>query len=176
MLTSVEEGNVEQRVAEVPSFTEWVEAHGDGLTRFAMLVLGRRADADDAVQEALSRALPRWNRIVRTDDPLAYVRRMIVNAHVSGWRRFGRREVVAAVPPEVRAESVGTVTGPDRELWQLCLALPVRQRAAVVLRYYEGLSYAEVANVLEVSDVTARTQTHRALKTLRAALESETDD
>lgn len=164
-----------ERVTEVPSFADWVEAHGEALTRFAVLILGRRAAADDAVQEALSRAMTRWDRIVRVDDPLAYVRRMIVHAHVSGWRRFGRREVLAAEPPQI-VTAGGAEAGPDEELWQLCLALPVRQRAAVVLRYYEGLSYAEVARVLGVSDVTARTQTHRALKTLRTALEAETDD
>jgi RNA polymerase sigma-70 factor (sigma-E family) len=168
-----DEGVLVSHGAETPAFAEWVEAHGDALTRFAMLVLGRRGLADDAVQEALSRAMTRWDRIVRTDDPLAYVRRMIVNAHVSEWRRSRRREVPAAYPPESVVE---TVAGPDDELWRLCLALPVRQRAAVVLRYYEGLSYAEVAKVLGVSDVTARTQTHRALKTLRAALEVAADE
>lgn len=161
--------------AGVPSFEEWVDAHADALTRFAVLVLGDRTAADDAVQEALSRAYPRWGRIVGADDPMAYVRRMVVNSHISWWRRAGRHEVAAAEPRDP-ASVVGGEPGSDDELWRLCLTLPTRQRAAVALRYYEGLSYAEVAAVLGTSEVTARTQTHRALKTLRAALEEQADD
>ncbi len=166
-------GVEEQRVVakDPPGFEEWVTAHADGLTRFAALVLGNTAAADDAVQEALSRAYPRWARIATADDPLRYVRRMVVNAHVSWWRRVGRHEVVTDAPRDDHADPA-PADGDDR-LWQHCLALPLRQRAAVVLRFYEGLSYAEVAQVLGVSDVTARTQTHRALRTLRAALEEE---
>lgn len=163
------------RADAVAPFEDWVRAHADGLTRFAVLVLGTQAAADDAVQEALSRAYPRWDRISRADDPLAYVRRMIVNAHISWWRRAGRHEVLAAEPRPDAAGPAEPGTHDD-DLWRLCTALPVRQRAAVVLRYYEGLSYAEVAGVLEITEVTARTQTHRALASLRRAHEEQHDD
>ena len=79
-------------------FDEWVAARGDALYRLAYVLTGNRADAEDAVQDALSRALPRWSRIVEADDPDAYVRRMVVNAHTSWWRRFRRRESCCATP------------------------------------------------------------------------------
>lgn len=156
-----------------PSFADWVAARGPTLSRFALLVTGSRSAGDDALQEALTRAYPRWSRICGADDPEAYVRRMILNAHISWWRRTRQEHPVADVSP-------GTSAGDDPvdgdQLWRLCLALPKRQRAAIVLRYYEGLSYAEVAAVLDVAEVTARTQTHRALAALRAALEEEHHD
>jgi len=153
-----------------PSFTDWVEARAPALSRFALLVAGSRSAGDDALQEALTRAYPRWSRICGADDPEAYVRRMIVNAHISWWRRTKHEDPVAEMPPVAHTPSSGL---DNERLWRLCLALPQRQRAVVVLRYYEGYSYAEVAAVLGVAEVTARTQTHRALATLRAALEED---
>ena len=76
----------------VPDFDTWVAARGPGLLRLAYTLTGNRADAEDVVQEALARALPRWARISRVDDVDAYVRRMVVNAHTSWWRRWRRRE------------------------------------------------------------------------------------
>ncbi|MCW2843018.1 MAG: polymerase, sigma-24 subunit, subfamily [Nocardioides sp.] len=159
-----------------PGFEAWVGAHADSLARFALLVVGNQAGADDALQEALSRACPRWDRIVRADNPNAYVRRMVVNAHISWWRRARRRESpVADTPDTTDPWAVVGPEGADGDLWQACARLPRRQRAVVVLRYYEGLSYAEVAELLGVAEVTARSQTHRALKTLRTFLEESTD-
>lgn len=169
-----------REVAAPPSFEEWVDAHSASLTRFALLVVGDQAGADDALQEALSRAYPRWDRIMRTDNPKAYVRRMIVNAHITWWRRARRREAPTPDLPEKVAPVGVTPAAPTArhedadELWALCTQLPQRQRAAVVLRFYEGLSYAEVADLLGVAEVTVRSQTHRALTTLRSALEEAT--
>ncbi len=73
-------------------FDEWVAARGPGLLRLAYVLTGNRADAEDAVQEALARALPRWENIRTVGDPDAYVRRMVLNAHTSWWRKFRRRE------------------------------------------------------------------------------------
>jgi RNA polymerase sigma-70 factor (sigma-E family) len=165
-----------------PTFEEWVDAHSPALARFALLVVGDQAGADDALQEALSRAYPRWDRIVRADNPNAYVRRMIVNAHISWWRRARRRETPFAGPLDTGASDGAAVAEASEgladadELWALCLGLPQKQRAAVVLRFYEGLSYAEVAELLGTTEVTARTQTHRALNTLRGALQENVDD
>ena len=78
---------------EVPDFDSWVAARGPALLRLAYVLTGNGADAEDVVQDALSRALPGWSRISTVDDPDAYVRRMVVNAHVSRWRKFRRREV-----------------------------------------------------------------------------------
>ena len=86
-------------------FDEWVAARGPGLLRLAYVLTGNRADAEDAVQDALARALPRWEHIRTVGDPDAYVRRMVVNAHTSWWRRFRRRETPVA---EAFGQSAGT--------------------------------------------------------------------
>ncbi|CRK56424.1 putative RNA polymerase sigma factor [Alloactinosynnema sp. L-07] len=82
-------------------FETYVTARGAGLLRFAYVLTANEADAQDIVQDALSRALPRWSRIMSADDPDAYVRRMVVNAHVSWWRKVRRREAPAGnvAPP-----------------------------------------------------------------------------
>ena len=91
-----------------PDFDGWVAARGPALLRLAYTLTGNTADAEDVVQEALARALPRWGRISRVDDVDAYVRRMVVNAHTSWWRRFRRRESpVAEVRDSVRRRRPG---------------------------------------------------------------------
>ncbi len=149
---------------------EWVTREAPALLRFAHLVTGDADAAQDAVQDALANAFARWDRVAATDDPGAYVRRMIVNAHVSAWRRFGRRVTPVA---EVRGGSVTDVANAvarDDVVWRVCRALPTKQRAAVVLRYYEDLEFSEIARILECSEGTVRSQLHRALAALRAEL------
>jgi RNA polymerase sigma-70 factor (sigma-E family) len=156
------------------TFEDWVVARGQALLRFAYLVTGDRVAAEDAVQEALVSACARWTRIRTTDDPEAYVRRMIANAHISRWRRVTRRESPVA---EVRVDepAIDTDSAETAAVWELCATLPRRQRAAVVLRFYEGLTYAEIGRILDCSEATVRSQVHRALAALRARLESEGD-
>lgn len=152
-------------------FEQYVAAQGSALLRLAVLVTGNEADAHDVVQDALSRALPRWRAIVSAGDPHAYVRRMVVNGHVSSWRRFRRRETPTAEPPEQQAvdgvDHIAVARAVDRELWEACERLPKAQRIAVVLRYYEQLSYAEIAVLTEVAEATVRSRVHRGLATLR---------
>lgn len=150
-------------------FDEWVAARGADLFRLAYVLTGTRADAEDAVQDALSRALPRWERIRAVEDPDAYVRRMVVNAHTSWWRRFRRRESPVA---EVRLDAT---SGPDvaeqDRVWRACLSLPTDQRVAVVLRYYEQREYAEIAELTGVREGTVRSRVSRGLVALRTELE-----
>ena len=148
----------ERAEAPDPSFDAWVEVRVAALLRFAYLVTGSQHAAEDAVQTALTRACEQWSRVRRTTDPDAYVRRMIVNANVSDWRRTRRRELVVA---DVRPVAPGR---DDAE------ALPPRQGAAVVLRFYEDLEYDEIARILDCSQVTVRSQIHRALASLQAEL------
>lgn len=162
----------EAREVLVPAdFESYVAARGPALLRLALLLTGNESDAQDVVQEALSRAVSRWSRITQADDPDAYVRRMVVNAHVSWWRRFKRRE-----SPVEDVRPTGTQPGADvetvdragrQELWVACARLPRDQRAAVVLRYYEQLSFAEIAALTEVAEATARSRVHRGLASLR---------
>jgi RNA polymerase sigma-70 factor (sigma-E family) len=156
-----------------PSFDDWVEARVAALLRFGYLVTGSQHAAEDAVQSALERACQKWTRVRRADDPDAYVRRMIVNAHVSGWRRAGRRESpVAEVRESVQVDLADALSEADA-VWRVCLALPRQQRAAVVLRFYEDLDYPEIAAVLGVAEPTVRSHVHRALTALRGELERQ---
>ncbi|WP_242665248.1 MULTISPECIES: sigma factor [unclassified Nocardioides] len=126
----------ERATVDYPSFDEWVEARVAALLRCAYLVTGSQHAAEDAVQSALTRACEGWSRVRRTTDPDAYVRRMVVNAHVSAWRRSGRRElVVAEVRDTETADHAADIATGDA-VWRVCAMLPPQQRAAVVLRVY----------------------------------------
>lgn len=156
-------------------FETWVKAHGDSLMRFAYVLTGDANLAEDAVQDALTTACAKWHKVSAADDPAAYVRRMIVNAHISWWRRFRRREVPEA-EPTATAATTGDGTSDRAEadaVWALCATLPPRQRAAVVLRFYEELSYAEIAVLLNCAEATARSSVHRALASLKTTLSKE---
>ena len=153
-------------------FDEWVAARGPGLLRLAYVLTGNRADAEDAVQDALARALPRWEHIRAVGDPDAYVRRMVVNAHTSWWRRFRKRET-----PVAETFGSGVDAGPEHEerdrVWRACLALPEAQRVAVVLRYYEQLEYAEIAALTGVAEGSVRSRVSRGIAALRTSLGEE---
>lgn len=149
------------------------------MLRLAYLLTGNKADAEDVVQEALSRALPRWGRISVVDDPDAYVRRMVINAHTSWLRKFRRRE--SPVPDVLPADET---PGPDkgmqgdelRRIWLACQALPEAQRTAVVLRYYEQLEYDEIAALTGVREGSVRSRVSRGIATLRLQLGEEPGD
>ena len=156
-------------------FDDWVAARGPALLRLAYVLTGNRADAEDAVQDALARALPRWEHIRTAGDPDAYVRRMVINAHTSWWRKFRKRESPMAdvVPPA----SADLPPHDARDVvWGACLALPEPQRVAVVLRYYEQLEYAEIAALTGVAEGSVRSRVSRGLAELRTTLGAEDDD
>jgi len=159
-------------------FDGWVTARVPGFVRFAYLITGNREAAEDAVQTALTTACAKWSRVGSMGDRDAYVRRMIVNAHVSWWRRFSRRE--SPVDDVRRSTSVTddpahAVTHADA-VWRLCGSLPARQRASVVLKFYEDLSYPEIAALLECPEATVRSHIRRALATLRQTIEQQERD
>lgn len=155
-------------------FEEWVTARVPALLRFAYLVTGSRDAADDAVQSALTSACAHWARIQASDDAERYVRRMIANAHVTTWRRFLRRESpVAELRDQVDACKHDDLVVEHDAVWRVCQSLPTRQRAAVILRFYEDLSYPEIAELLECAESTVRSQVHRALAALRVELERQ---
>lgn len=153
------------------SFAEYVAARGHALTRMAYLLTGDHALAEDLVQDALARAFSRWSRIGAMAAPDAYIRRMIVNEHVSGWRRYRRRERLLAELPQVPAAGWGGDLAADQAVramvWAAVRELPARQRAALVLRFYEDLPDAQVAVILGCSPATVRSQIARALARLR---------
>jgi RNA polymerase sigma-70 factor (sigma-E family) len=157
-------------------FDDWVAARGPALLRLAYVLTGNRADAEDAVQDALARALPRWEHIRTVGDPDAYVRRMVVNAHTSWWRRWKRRESPVAELRDSAVDAPGEDFDDRRRLWLACQALPEVQRTAVVLRYYEQLEYAEIAELTGVREGSVRARVSRGLAALRQSMGEESDD
>lgn len=160
-------------VEGAPDFEAWVHARGPALLRFAYLLTGDPNRAEEAVQDALVAAFSRWRRIVRADDPEAYVRRMVVNADVSRWRRFPRRETPVEVVRDVAVGDLAVGVTEEQAAWALVRGLPPRQRAAVVLRFYEGLSDREIAVILGCAEGTVRSQISRALEALRRQVLAE---
>jgi RNA polymerase sigma-70 factor (sigma-E family) len=152
-------------VAEPDGFDAFVLARSPALLRFAWLLTGNRATAEDLVQAALMRTWARWGRLESIDSAEPYVRRVMVTQYATWWRRRWRAEVPTDVLPERVHEA------PDielRESVRVALAsLPRRQRAVVVLRYVEDLSIAETAAVLGCTAGTVKSQAAKALGTLR---------
>ncbi|WP_239459966.1 SigE family RNA polymerase sigma factor [Nocardioides daejeonensis] len=152
-------------------FDGWVAARGPALLRLARRLTADPADAEDVVQEALARALVRWERISRVEDVDAYVTRMVVNAHTSWWRRFRRREQPVPTPEE-KGSGAGaaddTMAYDERDrLREAVRRLPAEQRVAVVLRYYEQREYAEIAALTGVREGTVRSRVSRGIAVLR---------
>ncbi|MDX8032197.1 SigE family RNA polymerase sigma factor [Lentzea sp. BCCO 10_0856] len=158
------------RAEAVGDFAEFVRMSMPGLLRYGHALTGNPHDASDLVQSVLEKVGSRWVAVQRKgDDPLAYVRRAMANTHISIWRRRRRERLVAdfpetgAVPPELSRLD-------NEPLWQALRELPPRQRAVIVLRYYENLSEAEIANALGISCGTVKSQSSKAMANLRTRL------
>jgi len=147
-------------------FPEFVEAHTGVWSRLAYVLAGSHAGAEDLLQIALLKTARRWSRVRGYEQPEAYVRKAIYHAAVSQWRR-GREWPVADVPD--RAVAGDHVDDVDRRIaLDAALArLTPRQRAVLVLRYYEDRSVADAAEMLGVSVGTVKSQTAYALERLR---------
>lgn len=130
--------------------------------RLAVLLTGDRSQAEELLQDSLVRMYERWRKLSRLDDLHAYLRRALVNNHTSVWRRRRRESLVADVPD--RAAYTNTA---DLEMRQALLALPVGQRAVVVLRLYADLSEKQTAETLGCSVGNVKSQYARALDKLR---------
>jgi RNA polymerase sigma-70 factor (sigma-E family) len=147
-------------------FAAYMAARQPALLRTAYLLTGDPHTAEDLVQTALAKLYLSWDKVTRRDSLDGYVRRILVNEHNSLWRRpWKRRETTSDRLPEQEAPRQ---RGHDGDLWDFVQSLPRKQRATVVLRYYEELSEAETADVLGVSVGTVKSQTSRALAAMRA--------
>jgi len=163
----VDNGGTKDETAS--AFVEFVQARQAVFLRFAYLLTSDHHSAEDLVQTALAKTYLSWDKIRDRGAVDAYVRRIIVNEHTSLWRRaWKRNERPTAQLPE--HGSAGH-DGADRDaMWRVVQTLPTRQRAAVVLRYYEDLSEAETASILGCSVGTVKSQTSRAIDSLRTTL------
>jgi len=155
------------------TFENFVAARGGALLRFSVMLTGDRHRAEDLVQVVLARVYgQRWKRIAAMERPEAYLKRMLVNEHLRWWRRRSSRETSTAQPQDlapVQPDSQDAHAAREAA-WELLGRLPSRQRAVLVLRYYEDLSDVQIAEVLGCRPVTVRSQATRALATLRAVL------
>jgi RNA polymerase sigma-70 factor (ECF subfamily) len=152
-------------------YREFVAARSSALLRTAYLLMGDRGRAEDLLQTALTKTYLSWGRIRDRDAVEAYVRRTMVTTATSWWRRRWLRETPTDLMPDVPAP--GDLTGAHAErdaLWQLLQGLPSMQRAVVVLRFYEDMTEAEVADALGIARGTVKSHTSRAFAALRTRL------
>jgi RNA polymerase sigma-70 factor (sigma-E family) len=157
-------------VGQREDFTAFYVATWPRLFRTTYAVAGDRQRTEDALQAAFAQAWSRWSRVSAADDPTAYVRRMAINEAISGHRRaWTRRETTVPQIPDAPTADDGLLE--HQATWHAVLRLPPRQRAVVVLRYYEGLSEREIAEVLGCRPGTVKSQASAALASLRTLLD-----
>ncbi|MDI2132038.1 SigE family RNA polymerase sigma factor [Yinghuangia seranimata] len=155
------------RPDEVAQFHEFVQARWARLVRIAYLLTGDHAEAEDLAQTALIKVYAAWRRVQSSDSPDAYVRRILVNANAGRFRKKRVTQVLGMGIPDVQvADSTRTVDQRDALLRALA-RLPARQRAVVVLRYWEDLPETEVARTLGCSVGTVKSQASKGLAKLR---------
>jgi RNA polymerase sigma-70 factor (sigma-E family) len=155
-------------VTSEDEYREFVAARSRELLRFAWMLTYDAGRAEDLLQTSFARLWPHWSRVCRDGDPAAYVRKVMVNTATAWWARRWRAEVPTADVPEVATIDRLDVVDDRDALQRALMALPRRQRAVVVLRYYQGLSEAETADTLGCSVGTVKSQAARALTKLRA--------
>lgn len=155
-----------RQVAGEADFSAFVAARGPALLRLAVLLTADPDAAQDVVQEALIRMLPRWSTVVAAGEPEPYVRSVIRSIWIDSWRR--RRFELVPDPPD----GPDAAPGPDGVALRLTVEaalarLTVRQRAVLVLRFYEDLTEVETARAMHCSVSTVKSQTRHALERLR---------
>ena len=156
-------------------FREFLGSRLDQVRRTAYLMCGDWHAADDAVATAVLHLYQNWRRVSRMQNVDAYLRRAVINAWLDERRRPWRRErSVAELPPRAGTDAVAPVDDRLAILKHLD-QLPVRRRAVIVLRFYCDLSVDETAQVMECTPGTVKSQTARALETLRASMVDVTD-
>ena len=137
------------------------------ISKVAYLLTGDHHAAEDLVQNVLIKIARHWRRIAGVSAPDAYVRRMLYHEHVSAWRRRGDEEPVAAVPEPPPSADLADTAVRRIELRKALGRLTPRQRAVIVLRFFEDLSEVDAAEVLGCSVGTVKSQTHYAIGRLR---------
>jgi RNA polymerase sigma-70 factor (sigma-E family) len=146
-------------------FDDFVAARSTGLLRTAYLLTHDHALAEDLLQTALAKAWFAWGRIDGRPEP--YVRRILVNTYATWWRRRWNGELATGELPERGGPDATADAEAGHDLWTAMERLPRRQRAVVVLRYFEDLTEAETARLLGCSVGTVKSQTSKALAKLR---------
>jgi RNA polymerase sigma-70 factor (sigma-E family) len=154
-------------VEPVP-FEQFARERGPALLRLAAVLAGDRSTAEDVVQEVLIRVARRWTAIAAMDARDGYVRRMVVNEYLSWRRKWGRLVPSAVITADDTVPDHATAHAQRAELSQLLDQISPKQRAVLVLRFYEDLDDAAIAGVLGCSVGTVRSHASRGLAFLRA--------
>ena len=153
-------------------FSAYMAARQPSLLRTAYLLTGDPHTAEDLVQTTMAKLYLSWDKVQRRERVDGYARRILVNEHNSLWRRaWRRREVPMDVVPDHQPSPAPPDQAGNDALWKFVQGLPPKQRAVIVLRYYEELSEAETADVLGVSVGTVKSQASRALASMRARVD-----
>jgi len=152
-------------------FDDFVVSRWPGLVRLAYGLTGDRWLAEDLAQTALAKAYAAWWRVSRAEDPDAYVRRILINTSHSRFRRHRVTEQSRTMTefPQASAPDPAALVGERSALLAALAELPARQRAVIVLRFWEDLSDAQTAAILGCSASTVRSQASRALAKLRCS-------
>ncbi len=153
------------------TFEDFMAARWGPLFRTAYLLTGHRHDAEDLLQTALARTCVRWSSIRDKGAADAYVRRSMLRLAQRQWSRRGREVVREQVPDEAQ-DHLG-MRADQLALWAEIRRLPAGMRATLVLRYFDDLSVAATAQALGCSEGAVKSQTHHALRRLRAALPTD---
>jgi RNA polymerase sigma-70 factor (sigma-E family) len=156
-------------------FTDFVADHGAQLLRTACLVTGDPHLGEDLFQTALTKAYGAWGKVRRADHPPAYVRRLMINVHLSWVRRLTNSERVVETIPDSGSGDLQAAHADSDEMRQALLRLSPRVRTAIVLRYFDDLSEAETAQVMGCSRSTVNNHVTRGLAALRGLLASDPD-
>jgi RNA polymerase sigma-70 factor (sigma-E family) len=166
---AVDEGAVAVRAAGIddPEFRDYVRSRSRALLRTAYLLTGNMADAEDLLQSALAKTYLAWDRIEDRGALDGYVRRALVNTHISWWRRRRLDEYPTDEIPDQAIVEHSVNSELQESLRRAIDRLPQRMRAAVMLRYYDDMSEAEVADVLGISLGTVKSTVSRAVAKLR---------
>jgi len=156
-------------------FGDYVAARSRSLLRTAFLLTGNRADAEDLLQAALAQTYLAWDRIEDRAALDGYVRRAMVNTHISWWRRRRVEEYPTDMIPDQAVVDQSVASEQYDTLRRAVDRLPRRMRTAVVLRYFEDMTEAEIASVLGVSLGTVKSTVSRAVAKLRVDAELQVE-
>jgi RNA polymerase sigma-70 factor (sigma-E family) len=151
-------------------FTEFVRAHSASLFRTAYLLTGDYQRAEDILQSALVRVYQHWPRVDAMEWPVGYARKVVVNQTASWWRRRSSHESLLQQGDEPAWGGRVDDVAEHERVWNAVLTLPRRQRAVVVLRYYEDLTEAQIAEVLGMAPGTVKSHSHAATRRLAELL------
>jgi RNA polymerase sigma-70 factor (sigma-E family) len=161
------------------TYAELVDQCAPALLRLALMLTGDPSDAEDLLQSTLARTTRHGARIVAMDAPTAYLRKALLNEHLSRGRALSRR--VRTVSTEVVGHETAVAAASSEidhrdEAWRWLATLPKKQRAVLVLRFYEDLPDVEIAEVMGCSQETVRSNASRGLAALRERLSKGTEE